>query len=133
MFVSITEFVYNNAINVSISHKLFEFNYEYLSLIFFEKEINPHLKSKSANKIAKKLKKLIIIWQQNLFYTSKLQKLVYIKRIKSRSYYYDKKIWLNSKYIKTQKNCKLKNKISKFFYILKLVGKQIYKFKLCKK
>ena len=63
----------------------------------------------------------------NLLYTKKLQKKAHDKGVKSRSYALGKKIWLNSKYIKTKKNKKLENKFFGPFQVFNAVGKQIYK------
>ncbi len=55
---------------------------------------------------------------QNLLHAQELQKRAHDKRIKSRSYAVGEKVWLNSKYIKTKRNMKLKSKFldtSKFF------------------
>lgn len=41
--------------------------------------------------------------------------------------------WLNSKYIKIKQNCKLETKFFRFFWILHLVEKQIYKLELSKR
>ncbi len=46
----------------------------------------------------------------------------------TKSYTLDDKVWLNSKYIKTLKNCKLGP-----FKVLYLIGKQAYKLELPKK
>ncbi len=51
------------------------------------------------------------ICYQNLFYAQKLQKKAYNKGIKSNSYVLGKKVCLSSKYIKTKRNQKLKNKL----------------------
>lgn len=68
------EFVYNNTKNVSTSHMLFELNYQYHPRISFEDKTDPHSKSYSVNKLVKKLRNLMSICQQNLFYAQKLQK-----------------------------------------------------------
>ncbi len=60
---------------------------------------------------------------QNLLYTQELQKRVHDKKEKSRSYALGKKIWLNSKYIKTKKNKKLKSKFFGPFQVFHIVGK----------
>ena len=57
-------------------------------------------KLKSAEKLLAKLKKLIIIYKINLYYTSKLQKRAHNRSIKPRNYIVSNKVWLNSKYIK---------------------------------
>lgn len=66
------EFVYNNAKNMSVGHMSFELNYGYNAYVLFENEANPCLKSGSANKLAKKLRNLLLICQQNLFHAKKL-------------------------------------------------------------
>ena len=98
------EFAYNNAKNVSIGHILFKINCGYHPRVSFEENVDPHSKSRFANKLAKELKELIEIYYQNLLYAQKLQKRAHDKGVKSRSYTLGKKIWLNSKYIKTKKN-----------------------------
>ena len=52
--------------------------------------------------------------------------------MKLRIYIFDNKVWLNNKYIKTKKNCKLKTKFFSSFRVLHLVRKQVYKFELLK-
>ncbi len=94
------KFAYNNIQNASTSHTVFELNCGQHPKVFFKDETNPCLKSHFTNKLTEKLKKLIKICYQNLLYIQKLQKKTYNKKIKSCSYSLDKKIWLNSKYIK---------------------------------
>ena len=67
------EFAYNNMKNASTSYIFFEFNYSYHLQTSYKKDINPWSKSKSINKLATKLKKLII-YRENLLHASKLQK-----------------------------------------------------------
>lgn len=62
---------------------------------------------------------------QNLgFAIKKLQKQVHSKDVKLRSYTFSNKVWLNSKYIKTKQNCKLKSKFFNLFQVLYPVKKQ---------
>lgn len=68
-FLPIAEFVYIKTKNTSIGYKLFKLNCNYYLRISFEDKVNPHSKFRSANKLTKELKKLISIYQQNLFYT----------------------------------------------------------------
>ncbi len=49
---------YNKSKNTSISHILFQLNYKYFLRVFFKNEINPYSRFFSANKLAKKLKKI---------------------------------------------------------------------------
>ncbi len=124
------EFAYNNTKNISTRHILFEFNCEFYPQVLFKEDVDSHSKSRLANKLTNKLSKRIKIYCQNLLHIHKLQKKVYDKGIKSRSYALDKKIWLNSKYIKIKRNKKLKNKFSRQFQVLHVVKKQAYKLKL---
>ena len=77
----------------------FEFNCRYHSHIFFGNNTDPYSKSYLAKKLAKELKNLIFIYQQNLIYAQKLQKQANDKKVKLQNYAFSKKIWLNSKYI----------------------------------
>ncbi len=63
------EFTYNNTKNTSIGYTSFEFNCGYHSKVSFEEDVNPCLKSRSANKLAEELKELIEICCQNLLHT----------------------------------------------------------------
>ena len=56
------KFVYNNAKNASIDYTSFEIYFEYFARVLFENKINFCLRSCFANKLAKKLKKLIKIY-----------------------------------------------------------------------
>ena len=70
---------------------------------------------------------------KNLHYAQKLQKRAYNKGFKPRSYAFDDKVWLNSKYIKTKQNWKLETKSFELFWVLHPVKKQAYKLELSKK
>ena len=61
------EFAYNNAKNTSTGHISFELNFSYHPRDSFEEDIDPHSKSRSANKLAEELRKLMKICYQNLF------------------------------------------------------------------
>ena len=126
------KFAYNNAKNASIGYMLFELNYNYHSCIFFKKDIDSRLWSKIANKLLAKLQELIIIYWQNLHHTQKFQNQAYNKGVKPKSHVFGDKVWLNSKYIKTKQNQKLKTKFFKLFQILHFVDNQTYKLKLPK-
>lgn len=54
-----TKFVYNQTKNASIKHTFFELSYSYHPHVIFEKEIEPCLKSRSANKQTKELEQFI--------------------------------------------------------------------------
>ena len=124
------EFAYNNAKNASTGHTPFELNCGYHPRVSFEEDVDPRLKSRSADKLAGELRELIEVCCQNLFHAQELQKRAHDKEIKSHSYTPDKKVWLNNKYIKTKRNKKLKSKFFGPFRVLYAVGKQVYKLEL---
>lgn len=76
------EFMYNNIKNASTGYKLFELNYGFHLCVSFKDNTDPHSKSYLANKLANKLKNMILICLQNLLYTQKLQKPSYDKKVK---------------------------------------------------
>ena len=57
----IAEFVYNTSKNASIGHTPFELKCGYHSRMSYKKEVNPHFKSKSADKLLAELRKLMIV------------------------------------------------------------------------
>ena len=124
------EFAYNNAKNASTGHTLFELNCGYHPRVSFEKDVDSCSRSCSANKLVKELRELIEVCYQNLLHAQELQKRAHDKGIKSRSYAPSEKIRLNSKYIKTKRNKKLKSKFFGPFQVLHVVGKQAYKLEL---
>ena len=126
----IAEFAYNNTKNASTGHTLFKFNCGYHSKVFFEEDVDFRLRSRSTNELAEKLKKLIEVCCQNLLHAQELQKRAYDKGVKSRSYALGEKVWLNSKYIKTKKNKKLKSKFFEPFQVFHTIEKQAYKLEL---
>ena len=73
-FLSIAEFAYNNAKNVSTNHTLFELNYNYHLWMLYKEEVNSYSKFKSANKLLVELRKLIIVCQENSHHAQKFQK-----------------------------------------------------------
>ena len=119
----IAEFAYNNAKNANIGHTLFQLNCGYHPRVFFKEYIDLHLRSCSTNKLTEELKELIKVYCQNLLHIQELQKRAHDKGVKSRSYALGKKVWLNSKYIKTKRNKKLKNKFFGPFQVFYPVGK----------
>ena len=129
----IAEFTYNNAKNTSTGHMLFELNCSFYSQVFFKDDIDPHSRSCSANGLAKELRELMDICQQNLFHAQELQKKAHDKGVKPQSYAPGEKVQLNSKYIKTKQNRKLEAKFFGPFQILYPVGKQAYKLDLSTK
>lgn len=67
------KFVYNNAKSASTGHMPFKLNYGYHPRMFFEDEVDLYSRFCSANKPAKKLTELILIYQQNLLYALEVQ------------------------------------------------------------
>ena len=62
--------------------------------------------------------------RKNLQHAQKLQKRAYDKGTKPKSYAFGKKIWLNSKYIKTKRNQKRKANLFGLFQVLYPVSSQ---------
>ena len=104
------EFAYNNAKNISTGHTSFELNCGYYPRVFYEENLDLHLKSKTAEELSSKLQNLMAICQQNLYHAQKLQKQAHNKEVKPQSYAPGDKIWLNSKHLRTKWNRKLKGK-----------------------
>ena len=129
----IAEFAYNNAKNASTGHTLFELNYGYYLYICYEKDIDYRSNSKSANEFLMEFWQLMTVCGENRHHIQELQKWVYDKDVKSRSNAFSNKVWLNSKYIKTKQNRKLKAKLFTLFWVLHLRDKQAYKLELPKK
>ena len=127
------EFAYNNAKNASTSYTPFELNCGYHPRVFFEEDVDPRSRFRSVNKLTKELRELIKVCCQNLLYTQELQKKAHDKRVKSHSYALAKKVWLNTKYIKTKKNKTLKSKFFVSFQVFYAIGKQAYKLELSTK
>lgn len=61
-------FAYNNANNANTNHILFEFNCNHHPYTTYRKNVNLYFQSKSANKLAKKLKNLITVCRKNLYH-----------------------------------------------------------------
>ena len=127
------EFAYDNAKNVSIGYMPFELNCNYHPQMLYKEKVDPRSKSKLADKLLAKLRELMIVCQENLHHFQKLQKQVYNKGVKPKSYTLGNKVWLNSKYIKTKYNCKLEAKFFGLFWVFYPVVKQVYKLKLLRK
>ena len=118
-----TKFVYNNAKNASTGHMPFKLNCDYHPWISYEEDVNPCSQSKLADELSAEPGELMIVCQKNLHHAQELQKHVYNKGLKPRSYASGKKVWLNIKYIKTKQNRKLEAKFFEPFWVLHPVGK----------
>ena len=119
------EFAYNNSKNASTDQIPFELNCGYYPWMFYKEKVDPYFQSKSADKLSKEVRKLMIMCCKNLYHTQKLQKRAYDKRVKSWSYAPGKKVWLNSKFIKTKRNGKLEAKFFGLFWVLHLLGSKL--------
>ena len=98
------EFAYNNSKNTSISHTPFELNCDYHPYVSFKDKYNSYFRFFLAKRLAIELRELMNVCRQNFLYAQDLQKQVYDKGVKSRSYLSGEKVWLDSKHIKTKKN-----------------------------
>ena len=127
------EFAYNNSKNANTGHTLFELNCGYDPWMSYKEEVDPRSQSKSASKLSDELRELIVVCCENLHHAQELQKQAHNKGVKPRSYAPGKKVWLNSKFIKTKRNRKLEAKFFGPFRVLHPVGKQAYKLELPKK
>ena len=127
------EFVYNNAKIASTGHIPFELNCGYHPWMSYKEDVDPRSQSKSADELSAELRELMIVCPENLHHAQELQKQAHDKGVKPQSYAPGKKVWLNSKYIKTKHNRKLEAKFFRPFQVLHPVGKQAYKLELPKK
>ena len=59
------KFAYNNTKNTSIGYTSFEFNYGFLPQASYEKDDDPYFQLKSVDKLATKLRKLMIVCKEN--------------------------------------------------------------------
>lgn len=71
------EFVQNNAQNTNIGYRFFKLNCTYHPHIFLEDKFDSCFRSCSTNELVKKLKKLILIYQQNLVHAQEPPKRVH--------------------------------------------------------
>ena len=127
------EFAYNNAKNASTGHTPFELNCSFHPRMSYKEDVDPRSQSKSADELSAELRELMIVCRENLHHAQELQKRAHDKGVKPRSYASVEKVWLNSKYIKTKRNRKLKAKFFGPFRVLHPIGKQAYKLELPKK
>ena len=126
------EFAYNNSKNASTDYTPLELNYGYHSWMLYEEDVDPRSQFKLADKLLAKLRDLIIISCKNLYHAQEFQRQAHDKGVKLWCYALGKKVWLNSKYIKTKHNRNLEIKFFGPFWVLHSVGKQAYKLELPK-
>ena len=131
--LSMAEFAYNNAKNVSTGYTPFKLNCGYHPHISFKKNTDSCSWSKTADELLAELRRLITVYWENFYHTQELQKQVHGKGVKLRSYAPNDKVWLNSKYIKTKQNWKLEAKFFRPFWVLYPISKEAYKLKLPRK
>ena len=87
-----------------MGHMLFQLNCGYQPRMFYKKKVNSRSQFKLADKLLAELRQLMIICQKNLHHAQELQKQAHDKGVQSWNYASSKKVWLNSKYIKTKCN-----------------------------
>ena len=127
------EFAYNNVKNANTGHTPFELNCDYHPRMSYEEDVNPCSQSKWADELLAEFRKLIIVCQENLYYAQELQNWAHNKGVKPWNYAVGKKVWLNSKYIKTKRNRNLEAKLFGPFRVLYPFEKQEYKLELPQK
>ena len=127
------EFTYNNAKNASSGHTPFKLNCGFYPWMLYEEDVDLRSQFKSADELSAELRELMIVCQKNLHYAQEFQKRAHDKGVKLQNYALGKKVWLNSKYIKTKRNWKLEAKFFGPFRVLHPIGKQAYKLELPKK
>ena len=101
----------------------FELNCGYHFRMSYKEDVNPYSKSEPLDNLSAELRELMIVCRKNFHHAQKLQKRAYDKGVKPRSYNFGNKVWLNSKYIKTKQNQKLKAKFFRLFQDLYPVRK----------
>ena len=126
------EFAYKNAKHASMGYTPFKLNCRYHPRVSYKEDINSRSRSKATDGLTKELRNLIAAYRANLQHAQELQKRAHDKGTKPKSYVPGEKVWLNSKYIKTKRNQKLKAKFFRPFRVLHLVGSQAYKLELPK-
>ncbi len=66
------EFAYNNTKNASTGHTPFELNCGYHSRVSFKEDVDPHSRSRFADKLAEELRELMEVCCQNLLHAQEL-------------------------------------------------------------
>ena len=100
-FLPIAEFAHNNAKNTTTGYTLFELNCGYHPCIFYEEDLDTRSKLRTAEELSSKFRKLMTVYQQNLYHSQELQKQAYDKSVKPQSYTPGNKVWLSSQHLKT--------------------------------
>ena len=126
------KFAYNNAKHASTGYTSFKLNCGYHLRVSYKENVDSRSRSKAAYELTKELRNLMAAYRENLQHAQKLQKRAHDKETKPRSYAFNKKIWLNSKYIKTKCNRKLETKFFGLYQVLHPVGNPVYKLELPK-
>ena len=104
------EFAYNNTKNTSIGYTPFELNCGFHLKVPYKEDVDSYSKLKTADQLPTKLHNLMSIYRKNLQHAQDLQKRYHNKYAKRGSYAPGDKVWLNSKYIKTKRKCKVEFK-----------------------
>ena len=86
------EFANNNAKNASIGHTSFGLNCGYHLCVFYEENVDPRSKSKSADDLANNLRELMIVCRENFQHAQNLQKQAHNKSTKPKSYAFGDKV-----------------------------------------
>ena len=128
-----TEFVYNNSINVFIDVSSFKVNLNFSSRMNFEKLFDFRVKSMSVKQHDIYLNKLIEIFQKVLAQTQKRQKKYVDAKMKFMKFVIENYVWLKNKNIRTKRNRKLEWKQFESFEIFDKINKQVYKLVLFKR
>ncbi len=118
------EFAYNNAKNASTGHTPFKLTCSFHPQTSYKEDVDPRSLLKSTDKLAIKLRELMIVCRKNLQHAQELHKWYHDKHAKPRSYIPGNKVCLNNKYNETKWNWKLEAQFFRIFRVLHLLGKQ---------
>ena len=77
------EFAYNNTKNASTGYTPFELNCGYYPRVFFEEDVDPCTRPRSAHKLAEELRELMEVYCQNLLHAQEPQRRAYKRKVKS--------------------------------------------------
>ena len=76
------KFAYNNTKNTSTGQTFFELNNEYHLCVYYKKDLDPHSKLKTMEKLSFEFQELITVCQKNFHHIQKFQKQTHNKGIK---------------------------------------------------